>query len=198
MIAADLPGLTACALERMTGRRPCPVGTYINLLLEAQSDDVTSDRRADFRRKFNGYYGVRRNQAWRDRYYGLFEEAKSQSIAKADLFDWVLGELYGFERRTESSFSSKLVATLDPSGPVIDSVIRGFLGRYMTIQPIGGLADARTFYRGLDGIMSELLTSKQAAQWFDAFDGAFGSIPGAAEINPVKKLDFLIWAGAPR
>ena len=197
-VAGVLPSLAAPALARITGRKTCPVATYLRLAQEVASLDVSSAQAEDFRRRFNGYYGVRRNEAWRIQYYAAFQLAKDSLDPAADLFASVLKEMNGLQGRTEASFASKLVATLRPESPVIDSVVRSFLRRYVTLPTIQGHDSACAFYRQLSWAMSELSASPQAHAWSANFDAAFANVPGAAGIHAVKKLDFLIWAGAER
>jgi hypothetical protein len=102
-------------------------------------------------------------------------------------------------RRVEASFVSKLVATLNPNMPVIDSVVRSFLvERLFAVPKMSGLDGAQTFYGWLKRVMLALSETKPATDWFAEFDDVFAMEPGAAEIANMKKLDFLIWGGADR
>lgn len=197
-VAQTLPTLHGPALARMTGRKTCPVATYLTLAHEAATLDLAGAGAADFRRRFNAYYGVRRNEAWRIGFYAAFQAAKNSAASAGDLFAQVLDEMHRPQGRTEASFASKLVATLRPASPVIDSVVRGFLGRYVALPKISGTESACAFYGWLSGMMSELSASPEARAWSADFDAAFAHVADASGIHPVKKLDFLIWAGAER
>ena len=80
----------------------------------AQSD---FDQDPRFRRAFNRFYRVRRGREWQDTFYGLMRRAKKEGLE----FRAVLLALHSATNRYEASFASKLVATLDPSKPVIDA-----------------------------------------------------------------------------
>jgi hypothetical protein len=70
--------------------------------------DVSID--LEFQRRFAGFYRVRRALAWRTAFFSLMERAKRTRIEFSD----ALGEIRSRSDRIESSFASKLVATLDP------------------------------------------------------------------------------------
>ena len=203
-IAEALPGLHTLATVRLTAGRDrsrTPVHIYLALLDEARRLNVSgSDPGAcDFRRRFNGYYGVRRNEAWRALFYTEFETAKQLATAPAAIFTQVLAEIQKRTGRVEASFTSKLVATLHPQSAVLDSVVGGFLTRRLDSGPTGkGLDAAIAFYAWLNQVMLALAETSQAADWFLAFDEQFASVRGASEVTKMKKLDFLIWGGADR
>ena len=203
-IAAALPGLHTRAMGRLTAgqdRSRSPVHIYLALLDEARRLNVSSSgpEACDFRRTFNGYYGVRRNEAWRALFYREFEAAKQLATAPATIFAQVLAEIEKRTGRVEASFTSKLVATLHPQSAVLDSVVGGFLTRRLGSAPAGkGLDAAVAFYEWLNQVMLALAETSQAAGWFLAFDEQFASVRGASGIAKMKKLDFLIWGGADR
>ena len=72
-----------------------------------------------FQRRFNGFYVVRRNREWRQMFFRLLEQHKAGSVS----FGSTLRTLHEKTGRVEASFASKLVATIDPLQPVIDSVV---------------------------------------------------------------------------
>jgi hypothetical protein len=197
LVGATFSSLSAPALQLMTRRLPDPVSHYLSLRAEAFECDIASDAGAAFQRKFNGFYGVRRNARWRAEFYGLFEEAKGSQAAPGELFSLVLERIYVATGRVEASFASKLVATLFPAAPIIDSVVRGFLGaRVKSPLFAGGLHAPRGYHLWLEDFLTRLAETPAALIWMSQFDAAFAECAGASEIHPVKKIDFLIWGGA--
>jgi hypothetical protein len=196
-VAQDLPRLAETALDLIRRRRPSPLRIYLSLAREAAELELTSGAAVDFQRRFNGFYGVRRNAAWRSAFYRIFEAAKGLEAPPSDLFRQSLLELERVTGRVEASFVSKLVATLRPEAPVIDSVIRGYLGSRTNGPQFGGGAGvAVDYFEWLASLFTALTCTPEVSAWCDQFDAAFEEIPGAASIHPVKKLDFLIWAGS--
>jgi hypothetical protein len=196
-LAAALPPLTPQALELLARRRPNPLELYLVLKADSAAFDVSSLEGAIFQRRFNGFYGVRRNAAWRSQFYALFQAAKDWGDDPATVFRQALEALHARTGRVEASFVSKLVATLHPSAPVIDKLIRDFLAARVAAPPFGGgLAEATAYYDWLSAVMTALSRTPEARAWSDTFDVASAGVAGAAAIDPVKKLDFLIWAGS--
>src|SRR5262245_53339545 len=79
--------------------------------------DVSSD--PEYQRRFVGFYRVRRELAWRESFFELLESRKTQGLQ----FSEGLRRLADATGRIEASFASKLVASIDPDQPVIDSVV---------------------------------------------------------------------------
>ena len=203
-LAGALTPLRNFAMKRLTAgpaNGGTPVRGYLTLMEDAGRLNVSSDGEAAvaFRRRFNGYYAVRRNEAWRRIFYRQFELGKAYVGPPEVLFKDVLGKIHRATQRVEASFASKLVASIHPKSPVIDSVVRTFLTEHLEASPDPkGMQGALNFYGWLNQVMAELSTTQQAADWFAEFNERFSDEPGAAEITDMKKLDFLIWGGARR
>lgn len=194
-LADALPPLTPAALRLLGDRAPNPLTTYAAILADAHRLDVSGLDATDLRRRFNGFYGVRRNAAWRARFYEVFEAAKGGGEDPVEIFERALAQMAASTGRVEASFVSKLVATLRPSAPVIDSIVRAFLNRHVEAPPFGGAGAAVIYYRWLCEVMTSLSETSQARAWSPAFEAAFpAEVAGVP--HPVKRLDFLIWAGS--
>ncbi len=63
---------------------------YSTIMHTASWVDVSTD--ADFQRYFDSYYKIRRNAAWRESYYQLFESIRQ--TPDCITFDYILDELY--------------------------------------------------------------------------------------------------------
>jgi hypothetical protein len=198
-IAARLPALSGPALKTLVGRNPCPVATYRTIVVETAGVDLRSEKADTARRRFNAYYGVRRNAVWRERFYARFEDAKVSTLSASALFEDVVTGLAEDTGRVEASFGSKLVATLRPDSPIIDSVVRAWLAGSASSPPFKGGARATvSYYHWLEQVMSELSQSPEALAWSNTFESAFPTRAGDAPISRMKRLDFLIWGGAER
>lgn len=198
-ITDALPDLYQKALVTMRSRSPCPVETYILIRKTIPEVDLTGEGAEPVRRRFNAYYGVRRNASWRSIFYDRFENAKLSSLNSSDLFEQTLMLIHEATGRVEASFVSKLVATLRPETPIIDSVLRGWLSKYTDSPAFGGsVATAHAYYQWLSDVMRNIATSQQAQEWFELFDDAFPGNGHGETVSTTKKLDFLIWAGADR
>jgi hypothetical protein len=196
LLAATLPRLHDAALQLIQGRKTSPVGVCVELARSVGLVDLTSEAGQDFRRRFNGFYGVRRNAAWREAFYSVFESLKAETASADILFDRMLAAVFDRTGWTEASFVSKAVAVLRPEGPIIDSVVRARLAERISTPPFGGgLENASAYYRWLLGVFEGIGRTKEAAAWSTDFEKAFADVPGAASLHIHRKLDFLIWGG---
>ena len=146
--------------------------------------DVTKD--AEFQKRFNGFYRVRRGPSWRSSYYALMHAAKEREI----LFPEVLARLHQATGMVEASFASKLVATLDPAKPVIDSVVLSHFGlRLPHLHAIDRQARVVGIYRSLSEAHAELAAAPVARMIRDLFDQEFPN----TNLTPLKKVDLVLW-----
>jgi hypothetical protein len=94
------------------------------------SRSVDFYRNETFRRHFNRFYRVRRAAPWRDAFYSLMGDALRERLE----FPAVLHRLYEATSRYEAAFASKLVATLSPAKPIIDSIVLKNLGLRLPVS----------------------------------------------------------------
>ena len=90
---------------------------YIFIINQLKRTDVSKDLL--FQRTFNGFYIVRRNDAWRKVYYDYFENIKGESPT----FSSIITHLYAHTGNIEPSFSSKMLATIFPEKPIWDQYV---------------------------------------------------------------------------
>ena len=161
------------------------VDRYCWLQSQLQNRNVALD--LDFQRRFTGYYRVRRNADWRRHFYALLEREKlgTPSLTSA------LRAIHGNTGRVEGSFASKLVATVTPSVPVLDSVV---LRNLKLTLPMSGQPDVR-----MNGIVR---VHEQVGQAFGAFlqsdkgrelIARFRATFRTTDITETKMLDLVLW-----
>lgn len=148
------------------------------------SRDVSVDQ--EFQKRFSGFYRVRRGAAWREKYYQLMQASKAQGIAFEEALR-VLKEGTGW---LEASFASKLVATLDPTKPVIDKFVLKNLNLRL---PYHGAADRERkivgVYNQLCGKYEALMGSSIGSLILEEFQRLYPS----ANITDLKKFDLVLW-----
>ena len=155
----------------------------------AGQDDFEHD--PEFRRRFNRFYRVRRDREWQDAFCGLMGRAKKERLE----FRVVLDALHRATNRYEASFASKLVATLDPSKPVIDAFVLRNVGIRL---PTYAAADRATrigeIYSQLITAFSTFLSGERGAYLISAFRRTYPD----ARVTIVKMLDLVLWQTPPR
>ena len=159
---------------------------YAFIMKSVREVDVSSDE--TFQRQFNAFYKVRKSAGWRNNYYSLFERAKIEPM----LYEDILKRLYDSTGCVESSFASKMLATLDDQCPIIDQYVLKNLGLVITGSGRAARLDStiQTFYTLCDWYDDYLETeeARNNIAWFDSI------LPGYAWISDVKKIDYLLWA----
>ena len=159
---------------------------YASIMNSVREVDVSSDQ--DFQRIFNSFYKVRKNAAWRNHYYSVFEHAKYETM----LYEDILEALYDGTGFVESSFATKLLATLDDGCPIIDQYVLKNTGLVIIGNGKKARLDStiRIFYELCDWY-DDYLDTKEARENIDWFDRI---LPNYAWISDVKKIDYLLWA----
>lgn len=146
--------------------------------------DVSQDR--TFQRRFNGFYRVRRGTEWQRVFYQIMEQSKPDGTS----FEGALASLREATGRMEASFASKLVATIDPTLPVVDRyVLQNFGLRLPYPQAPRREAKIRQVYGELQARYRELLTSDMGRLICNKVAERYPD----ANISPLKRIDLVLW-----
>jgi hypothetical protein len=176
-LAADEIQAALILLERGLDR-------YVWLQRHVRLCDISTNE--EFQRSFNGFYRVRRDSQWRSVYFGLLESSKAKGID----FPEALKEINHRTGSIEASFASKLVATLDPSKPVIDKFV---LEHFALHLPRWGLSDrlAKTIalYDDLRDKYSAFVQSPTGKLIRELFDSRYP----CSDVTELKKIDLVLW-----
>ena len=159
---------------------------YQFIMEQVKRTDVSTN--ANFQRIFNGFYLVRRNQAWRNIYYKHFESVK----CGAPTFASILTYLYERTGNIEPSFSSKMLATIFPDKPIWDR----YVVQNLNMELVGTtkderLANAITLYADMEKWYAEFLQTDKAKECIKAFDHV---MPDYVHISSIKKIDCILWS----
>ena len=115
-------------------------------------------------------------------------EKASQILSFAN----TLCEMHGRTGNVEASFTSKMIATLDPNRPIWDSIVLERLGlRLKGTTAKAKLENAVGVYESIEGWYADYLATEDAARNIALFDVL---LPDYAWLTPVKKVDFLLWS----
>ena len=175
------------------------VAKYLEIMELAANGVSPTD--PEFQKLFDGFYRIRRDSAWREEYYRLFDEYLTayRKTGACPTFGDVLEELYKRTGQVEPSFASKLLHTLNPDKPIWDKNVLAVLeakgeisGKYSYSLPDAvKIEKAKEIYRGLEDFYARYLPMPEAKQIIAAFDAEF---PSAKDISDVKKVDFNLWS----
>jgi hypothetical protein len=162
---------------------------YTWLQAELHRRDVSHDR--EYQKRFNGFYRVRRSAEWQRTFYDLLEAGKLRHPRLRD----VLLEIEYATSRVEASFSSKLVATLDPSMPVIDSIVLDHLGlKLPTRRDVQARIDAIVdIHQRMAGAFQEYLRFDIGRYLVVRFQASYPE----AVVTEIKMVDLVLWQTRP-
>lgn len=158
---------------------------YLKIMKLVKSVDVSKDK--EFQRVFNGFYRVRqRSQAFYDTFYSFMEENKES----APTFEKTLRYIHKELGRIESSFSSKLVATLNPVLPIWDSVVL----HNLQLKPPAyyrkdRIEETIRLYADINDWYKDYLKDEEGKKIIQLFDEEYPD----TGITDIKKIDFVIW-----
>ena len=177
---------------RVLHERERGIATYVDLMSMAGKVDLNNP---DFRRRFNGFYRIRRSEEWQDVYYGLMAEyrEKAEYSNRANVcFGEILLRLQQGTGQIETSFASKMLATLDHDKPIWDSnVLRALKLRLSGTTMEIRFSNAVVVYDQICQWYAGFLKTETARQWLERFDLEF---PEYGCISDTKKIDFILWA----
>lgn len=106
-------------------------------------------------------------------------------------FGDVLDHLYETTKRYEPSFSSKLVATLNPDKPVWDiHVLRNINQKAPAYYSPNKIEDAKGCYANMEDWYQTFLASDQGTGWIKQFNEL---IIEHDKLTDLKKVDFILW-----
>ena len=151
-----------------------------------------------FKKEFCTYYGMDsyspyKDEAWREIYFGVFEQARND---KEVSFEKILKTLYEkTENRVEASFAGKIIANIDMTKPVWDNaVLKNLHSEYQEVPAkfsVGankekGLEDAVKVYNAIVESIEELSKTIEAEDYirdFDALCYDFADFPKEKKIE---------------
>lgn len=158
---------------------------YLNIISQFNQVDVSKDM--EFQKSFNGFYRIRqRQQKFYEEFYNFMELNKNKDIT----FEETLKHLYLKINRVERSFSSKLVATINPNKPVWDQYVMKNLNiKIPSYSSKDRLDKTIKAYNSLEKWYEEYLNSYDSNSVLNLFNEKYPDV----EITDVKKIDLILW-----
>ncbi len=175
-------------IERMLGFEK-----YQAIMNSIHSVDISSN--AGFQKLFNDYYEVRRNEDWRKGYYQYFQSVKTN---RNITFDTIIEHLFynlktnrGRQHPVEASFSSKMLATINPRMPILDSQVLNNMNLSISGEtPEDKLTSAKSVYRDICDRYMEYIGSRDCIKAISIFDDYF---PDYTDMTMERKIDWFLW-----
>jgi hypothetical protein len=147
--------------------------------------DVSKDQ--EFQKMFNGFYRVRqRTPQFYETFYSFMERNKENPPSFEKTITYIYEELDRFE----ASFSSKLVATLNPAMPIWDSVVlKNFGFKQPAYYKKNRVKEAINIYTELINKYNTILNQDEGQFIIKEFNKVYPD----SKITDIKKVDFVYW-----
>jgi hypothetical protein len=162
-----------------------PLDQYLELQ-ELVVDFNNSESETKFRRKFGNFYRIRgRDAPWRHAYFDLLVQMRGKPLDFRDC----LSRLQSATGQVEASFASKLLATLDPTRPVIDKIVLGHLGLKLPYYGANRIGKATGVYQSLTDELVAYMNSRPGKHAVAAFRECYRE----AAVTDIKIIDLILW-----
>ena len=170
-------------MEMILDRVEIGVDKYNWIMKRVHEVDVSTD--TEFQRFFNGFYRMRQRPAsFYASYYSYLEHNKHN---RELTFEEIVAYLYQETGSIHASFSSKLLATVNPDMPIWDKFVLQNLGlRTPYHYEKNRLQKTVQLYQRI----CDWYKSSEATEKLNAFNRLFPNV----DISDVKKIDFILWA----
>jgi hypothetical protein len=169
------------------------IGVKKYLLIMRLVGDSNVQKSKDFQKLFNGFYRVRqRSPEFYEALYKYLEQNKNKEV----LFEDALTFFYKKFHRFEPSFSSKLVATINPKFPIWDSRVLArlnFTTPHVNLESKIRLKKMVEIYQDIVSWYYIFMKTPQAKEMINIFDKKIGHV----NITNIKKIDFILWQTQP-
>ena len=178
--------MTQEQIEKAIDKAKKGIIQYLEIMDLLYKVDVSSHR--EFQKKYNAFYRVRqRTEDWYNIYYNFLENSKNSSVTFSETIDYIYNNL----GRYEPSFSSKLVATINPLKPIWDEYVLENTGhKPPSYQNPNKINDAKLAYQSIEAWYIDFLQSDTGKLCISIFNE---KIFRHKEITDLKKVDFILW-----
>jgi len=161
---------------------------YLKILAAFNDDKVNVSTNIEFQKDFNYFFQIKHtNKNFHNAFYSYLENNKINIPSFEDTLRHLTE--YG---RLEASYSSKLLAIIDPNLPIWDKYVLS----YFEFKPVSKELDEESrikkaieIYDKLKNKYNIFLKTDECKIWIDSFDKVYPDCP----ITPIKKVDFIIW-----
>lgn len=165
------------------------INKYLNIIT-CVKEDVENFNDEKFQKLYKGFYRMRRNKEFCNKYFKIgYEQIKNSEIS----FDILFDNIKQINNKNEASFSSKLLHTINNKKPILDKKVLINLSLYS--EYIKKNSDKKEIYKSIERFYYELLKEDFAKDWIVQFDTLLTNVIKIDKnvISDVKKIDFILW-----
>ena len=189
-----------CAVMRKSLEDACGLTAYAQTL-DFTTISVARDEK--YQKNYTNYYRVRRDDTWLKKYYEYFEEHKNdENISFEQILRYLSNIPHkvkkssvnptGIATSIEASFSSKMLATINPNYPIWDRQIVRALGIKLN-DSLRGEAKIQAYIEAYNELTQEVRTFISTTEGISCIEQFDATFPNYTYLNPFKKIDFFLW-----
>ncbi len=158
---------------------------YSRIMSKINEIDVSKDK--IFQKEYNGFYRMRqRKPEYYIDYFEFMEKHKNQDLS----YEEVLKHFYDRFGRIEASFSSKLLASINPDMPVWDEfVLQNLQFKKPTQYDKDRLKKTIKLYDRICQWYNDFLNTEEADKIISLIDSMYPK----NNLTKVKKIDLILW-----
>lgn len=162
------------------------INVYFDIMKLVNQVNVKEEH--DFQKKFNYFYKImKKKKEFYDSYYYYLEENKEKNIKYEEILEYFYKKFGVIEK----SFSSKLLATINPNMPVWDSIVLNRLGmKAPSIYAKNRFENTVKMYYEIVQWYKEYLVTDNAKEVIIIFDKVFPN----NRTTDIKKIDLVLWS----
>lgn len=162
---------------------------YLYLIDGLKTVDVSKDK--TYQTAYDYFWNVRRNEKWRNGYFKILQLIKTK---EKPVFSEIVEQVSNLSiNAIEPSFSSKILATIDPNMPIWDSRVLNKLHLQTTWEGDKTIENAIEMYGKIVKWYEDYLKKPEARENILIFDSYLPEYKD--RITDVKKIDYLLWGG---
>lgn len=181
------------------------IDQYLIIQNEFDNDSIPLDKNPEFQKAFTDLYRLREG-SWgnelimRSLFFKYFEMyRKFMNNGNMPDYSYILNDLSYISDKTEKSFASKILHTLDNEKPILDSKVINQLNKEFPnkfsglIKPQNkkySLPEAKALYDAIVNCYNSLVNDANSQSFESNFDKEFKTY---SSITLIKKIDFYLW-----
>lgn len=158
---------------------------YKYIIEEKNNCNISTNH--EYQKNFNKFFMIRRDEKWREIYYTYFEKMKNNTNIS---FEEIIKYMYSKTGNIEASYSSKMLAIINPNMPIWDQyIINNLELKVEGKTKKERLNNTICVYNEIIKKEKELLKRHDVKQSIKEFRNKYNDY----ELTDIKILDYLLW-----
>jgi len=167
---------------------------YIEIMKEIKDSNGHISQNKDFQKKYKNFYRMYVARSLTEDFFNAYFKYLEDNYENKEIeFETVIKYISNESKRIEASFSSKLLATINPDKAIWDKNVRS----HLEIPNAKSIDDAIKLYDELETkLKDKYLNTELGAEYIRIFDETFKDKKdwNLNNLTKMKKLDLVLWS----